>query len=939
MAISKEILALVRMQLDKGSADAVSSAINKITKDVGNLEAATKKQAASATSMKSGFDRRVADYENMKSGRIPPNIASQVSNYEYKSGGLTSPYGSFGGKPILALPPGPKYTPEQTASMQSIIQMGPAVQETVQAVNTIPSAMQTAAESTDNLGDIFDLTSARFSAFSKEAIDKAQIVRQIMDQTGMSIKEAMEAANNMSVGGSKIPTDSKLDAEVGKVLNLQQGLINFSKGVKPFQNAAAGVDEALGENEMSAEDFNKMMEGTGSTLTDAAEKWKSFGAAFAGFQLRFVGESLDRFSKQLLQPVTKYVELMGIANKTSADWADAQKDVELATARIGRSMADVLLPTMKSLATTIEKLAAFFESNPGLVNAIAYGAIGIAVIGNVLRVAGTLLTAAAALKYIVPQLFGLATVGKAGAIAGTAAAGAATASASAAGATAGTAAAAGALGGMTIKTITAAILPYALPVIILALTAGAYKMYLNSDLAKERNSANAPGQLLSIIAKGLGGIFGDEAGNKAFFAMARFTGVLNDTAEAADKAAEALGPGSEILKAYISYMQQVKEIEKTYEEQRLSVIKEFGKQRAQIEKNYAKEIADIDAEIAKLRGGSSEIEKNYQKTITNITRDYQTNEKQQLEDHYKQRQKLAEEYNIDVQRSEEDHQRKMLYMQQDHDYKIMQLANDRDAFGIVAEEYQYERERSRAEEEYSIEAGRRSEDFARRLAEMEAQFSAERKRRIQEFRIRIQEQEIQRQEERAAEIAALQERRKILMQQHAEDLKQLDADHAEQLKMMETNKAKELKKMAAAFNDNLRMLDASLLGERATRIAYYHAMSKDLQAWLASMNGSFSSNLPGYPKKNALGGYVSGVISTGEEGKEFLLRNSTTRQLERAVGGRLTQENVLMGTGGARSVQVHQNFKFDSSMSESERNWFKKVAREEAVNGLMEALG
>lgn len=931
MAISKEILAFVRMQLDKASADAVSSAINKITDDVGKLEAATKKQAASAISVTSkGL--------GVKPSGLAKRVAGSVWNTESTNSGNTGgnggSYGMFGGKPVLALPPGPQafrnrpqYSKEQLDSMKEVIQLGPAI--------------QAAATATNNLSDAFDLTSARFSGFSKEVIDKAQIIRQIMDQTGMSIKEAIEAGNQMSIGNSKIPTNNELDAEVEKVLNMQQGLINFSKGVKPFQNAAADVDRALGENEMSAEDFNKMMQGTGDTMTDAAKKWKSFGAAFAGFQLRFVGESLDRFSKQVLQPVTKYVELMGIANKTSADWADAQKDVELATARIGRSMAEILLPTMQSLATTIERIAAFFEANPELARAVASGAIFTAVVGNILRVAGTLLTATAALKYIVPQLFGIATAGKAVAIAGTAAAGtAASAGATAAGATAGTAAAAGALGGMTIKTITAAILPYALPVIILALTAGAYKWYLSSDLAKERNSANAPGQLLSIIAKGLGGIFGETAGNKAFIAVAKFTGVLEDTADAADKAFEALGPGSEILEAYISYMQQVKEVEETYEEQRLSVIKDYGKQRAQIEKNYAKEIADIDVEIAKLKGGSSEIEKNYQKTISNITRDYQTNEKQQLEDYYKQRQKLAEEYNIDVQRSEEDHQRKMLYMQQDHDYNIMQLANDRDAFGIVAEEYQYERERSRAEEEYSIEAARRSEDFARRLAEMEAEFAFERQRRMQEFRIKIQEQEIQRQEERAAEIAALQERRKLILQQRAEDLKQLEEDHAEQLKLMEVNKAKELKKMAAAFNDNLRMLDSALLGERQTRIAYYTAMSKDLQSWLSSMSGAFTSNLPGYPTKKALGGYSSGLVYTGEEGREFILRNSTTRQLERAIGGRLTQENVLMGAGvGAKSVQVYQNFKFDSSLSDSERTWFRKVAREEAVNGLMEAMG
>ena len=937
MAVSKEILAWVRLQLDQGSVREVSSAIQQVTNDVNKLEAATKRQAASASSMKSGFDRRVTDYENMKSGRIPPNIASQVSNYEYKSGGLTSPYGSFGGKPILALPPGPKYTPEQTSSMQSIIQLGPAVQETVQAVNTIPSAIQAAATATNNLADAFDLTSARFSGFSKDAISKAQVIRQIMDQTGMSIREAMEAANEMTIGGSKVPTDNKLDAEVEKVLNMQQGLINFSKGVKPFQNAAEGVDQALGENEMSAEDFNKMMGDTGDTMTDAAKKWKSFGAAFAGFQLRFVGQSLDRFARQMLTPVTKYVEMMGIANKISAEWADAQTDVELATARIGRSMASVLLPAMQSLATTIERIAAFLEKNPEIARAIVSGAVLTAVVGNILRVAGTLLTATAALKYIVPQLFGIAAAGKVGALAGTAAA---TGAASAAGTAAAAGAGGAAISGLSIGAITSAILPYALPIILAAIAAGAYKWYLTSDLAEKRNSANAPGQLLSIIAKGLGNIFGQEAGNKAFFAVARFTGVLEDTAEAADKAFEALGPGSEVIDTYISYLQQVKDLEESYEEERVSIIDQYGKQRADIEKQYAKELADIDSEIARLQSASSDKEVEYRKTIQNTTREYQTNEQQQLEDYYKRRQEIAEDYNINVRRAEEDHQRQMLQMKQDHDYKIMQLAGERDAFGIVQEEYLYERNRSRQEEEYSIEASRRSEDFARRMADLESQFAAERQRRMQEFKIRIEERQKEFQAERAAEIAALQEKRKQLLEQKQEDLELLEESHNEQLKLMADNKNKELKRMAASFNDSLRMLDSALLGERQTRIAYYTAMSKDLQSWLTSMQGQFSSNLPGYPSGKALGGYSSGLVNTGEEGYEFILRNSTTRHLEKAIGGKLTQDNILsLASSGAKVITIKQDFKFDSSLSESERAWFRRVAREEAENGLMSAIG
>lgn len=923
MAVSKEILAWVRLQLDQGSVREVSSAIQQVTNDVNKLEAATKRQAASASSIG-------------KRGLL--GSGSSGGNY------LPGSYGSFGGYQP-ALPPGRPQgqmalPPGYGTFGQNPLYTGFATQMSSSEIINIAPGIDVITNSVNNLADIFDLASARYSAFSEEVISKAKIVRQIMDELGMSVEEALSASNEMFAGGSRVPQNEGLDADVKKVLDMQQNLINYANGVPPFKNAAGDVDEALGENEMSAEDFNKMMGDTGDTMTDAAKKWKSFGAAFAGFQLRFVGQSLDRFARQMLTPITKYVEMMGIANKISAEWADAQTDVELATARIGRSMASVLLPAMQSLATTIERIAAFLEKNPEIARAIVSGAVLTAVVGNILRVAGTLLTATAALKYIVPQLFGIAAAGKVGALAGTAAA---TGAASAAG-TAAAAGAGGAAGGMSIGAITSAILPYALPVIIPAVIAamavGAYKIYASSDLGQKRNADAAPGQLWAIIARGFGNLFGKEFGDKQFLKVAKFTGALNDTAEAADKAFEALGPGSEVIDTYISYLQQVKDLEESYEEERVSIIDQYGKQRADIEKQYAKELADIDSEIARLQSASSDKEVEYRKTIQNTTREYQTNEQQQLEDYYKRRQEIAEDYNINVRRAEEDHQRQMLQMKQDHDYKIMQLAGERDAFGIVQEEYLYERNRSRQEEEYSIEASRRSEDFARRMADLESQFAAERQRRMQEFKIRIEERQKEFQAERAAEIAALQEKRKQLLEQKQEDLELLEESHNEQLKLMADNKNKELKRMAASFNDSLRMLDSALLGERQTRIAYYTAMSKDLQSWLTSMQGQFSSNLPGYPSGKALGGYSSGLVNTGEEGYEFILRNSTTRHLEKAIGGKLTQDNILsLASSGAKVITIKQDFKFDSSLSESERAWFRRVAREEAENGLMSAIG
>ena len=920
MAISKEILALVKLQMDKASADATSKAVDAVTKDVKELGSAITQEKKAVEALSTTATAVVKKRSSRKRGL---STGGSGSGSDWTNEG-----GTFGGRPVLALPPAkplrvsPTYTKEQTESMAAIIHLGPAA----------ASATETVAVAAQHVADTFDLSSKRFSTFSAEVISKAQVVQQIMEQLGMTIDEAIAASNNMTAGGTKVASNPEIDADVKRVLTMRQGLVDYANGVRPAISANNEMTDSLKEGEMSADEYRKSLEKTGTGLSETAQKWKAFSAAFAGFQLRFVGQSLTQFSTQLFTPIEKYISYMGIANKTSAEWADSQKDIEVSTARMGRSMAEILLPTMQSLSNLITELAEFFEQNPGLSKAVAGVGIGSAVLGNILKVVGTTLTAIAALKYVAPQIFGIMAAGKtAGAVSAVA-----SAEMAAAGVGAGTAAAAG----TSIASITTAVLPIAIPIIIAALATLAYKGIANTEFGKSRNMAAAPGQAWAIAAKGFGSLFGEAFGNKQFMRVAKLTGAIEGLGEEAEHAAGTLGPSAAAIDAYISYLQEVKDIEVQYEEDRVGVIEEYAKQRTELERQYAKDLAAIDKKIKSASGTSAESEMEYKKSITNTTRDYFSNEKQVLEDYYRERAKLARDYNIDVQRAEEDHQRSMRELQQDHEDRIMELANERDAFGIVAEEQQYEKQRSREEEEYAVEAARRSEDFALRLADMEAEFALERQRRAQEFANKIKEQQVQRQEERAAELADLREERKMLVEQHAEDLKQMQIDKDEELALLSKNKLKELQKLQSGFNDNLRLIDSALLGERKIRIAYYDAMSKDLQAWLSSFNGQFSSNLPNYPTNHAFGGYARGVVNTGEEGYEYILRNSTTRHLERAIGGKLTQENILNhARSGVGSATVQQNFRFDSSLSESERIWFKQVAHDEAMNGIMEVIG
>jgi hypothetical protein len=90
-------------------------------------------------------------------------------------------------------------------------------------------------------------------------------------------------------------------------------------------------------------------------------------------------------------------------------------------------------------------------------------------------------------------------------------------------------------------------------------------------------------------------------------------------------------------------------------------------------------------------------------------------------------------------------------------------------------------------------------------------------------------------------------------------------------------------------------------GVRATgqdiKLAIYTALGSILKAF-ATMGAWIANAISGLGKwfkgGKADGGYVgSGLYRTGEQGREFILSNQTTRNAERAIGGQLTQAGAM----------------------------------------------
>jgi hypothetical protein len=871
-----------------------------------------------------GYPALPSGYEEQLRTVIVLNAQLAQGFKELGSGGLQmSNEISASGKAVINLGDGIDPVNNGVVNLSSGIKLlGSGLIETDSVIDVVAKDLGGIAEATQIADD-------RFAQFSNDVIARGNIIMQVMEQLGVSYDEAVALLPKMSFAGDKFQPGGApagvnpaiFAAQTREYVNTATGATQAAQATNALGLANQYASENTVANTVSQQEYKIAIDKSGSATTGAANKFKAFGAAFAGFQLRFAGTQLMRFGTELLKPIQEYIKYMGVAEQISADWTNSQDDLAKATRDIGKGLAQVALPAMQEIARLARVVGDIFNRYPQ----IATGTIAVAgisvVLGNIATVAGTLLTASAALKYIAPAVY--------------------------------TAIAGASIGGVAISSLVPIIITAGLPILLATIvSAGVIYLIWKAILAiagdKGKDIEAAPGKAAALAAGGLGAVWGllttrtlelGKAGENikkgfedAFLSVGQLTGAITDLGSAAQ-------PTTQDIDAYISYLQSVKDSEKQYQTQRTDIINTYNKDVLDNEKKFASNMDDITKKIADIRNSATKDDLNDAKDRQKMAQDFAKSSRDDEKSLYADRAKAAKSYGIEVQRAEEDHQTKMRRMQEDHNIKILDLLYANDAFGILAESRSYNTEHDRAEQDYSVEARRRSEDFANQLSDMNSNFMAQRAAKLADYAQQLADQVQQIADRRTQAIADLEQQRKDAIAQHKIDLEQLAADEKDKLITLSTQHAEELAKLQTDFNDKLRQLDANLLNEKTLRENYYIAMSKDLQSWLASMNKDFATNLPNYPTTSkAGGGYMFGqTYKVGDAGYEFVLNNSATRSMERAVGGRLTQENILRG-GSGRGATINQNFRFAGDMSADQRRWYRQVAHDEALSAVSEAF-
>lgn len=724
-----------------------------------------------------------------------------------------------------------------------------------------------------------------------------------------------------------------------------RALLYFALDQQTVRETKAGVlsvEDALERVEEQAERTERQMQ----LLRDAADVGEQIAEGFLAASAVIGGP--------LLLSLNAYVQEAGQADSISREWLDAQQRLGDAQRRVGRVVAEQALPALEKAAELAGRAADFAERNPELVGAaLKFAAIlgGLGVVGvATARTAKFVADAGELLSKVRILVAGKALAG----------AGAGAAGAGAVGAGAGTAGAIAGVGASVLGGLGAGFLGYE----ALARTG------VGQTLGMESGTA---GKALALVAHGLGGLVGK--GDEAFQAVGRWTGVLEDTGEAADRSTATLERRNQEtemisqaqLDNYIAFQEEQKAADEQYEMDRIAIQdryqaqslhaeERYGSQRTAIVEQYGAEQARRTETFARQQ---TQADAQYNDCRVQMAADFARQQAEAEAAYYAQRAQRAQQYGLEAARMEEDHQRDLARMRRDYERQITDAEMSRDAIALYEARRNYEERRQDTEADYAVQAARRAQDYALQMQQMEQAFhhqqaarAADYERRREESREQYErerqrrEEEYARREQEARE--ARDERLQALDEQYAIEQEKLEAKNNEDLDSLETRYNRESAERKTAFQNELTDLGTFLGTERETRQQYYGRMEDDFRTWLRSMR----SAIPGSSRDvgaggRQLGGYAGlGRYTLGEGGREFVMSNATTRAAESAIGGgALSQDSVLAAIGhggGGINMTISPSF---SNVGASDQAWIRNelatLARQiqDVPRQLVQAMG
>jgi hypothetical protein len=155
--------------------------------------------------------------------------------------------------------------------------------------------------------------------------------------------------------------------------------------------------------------------------------------------------------------------------------------------------------------------------------------------------------------------------------------------------------------------------------------------------------------------------------------------------------------------------------------------------------------------------------------------------------------------------------------------------------------------------------------------------------------------------QREQRIAEFQQRMKDEAEDFARRRQLAQREHAQALTELQSQYNRERIQRREAFNQRMQDLIAELQYEYKLKKEFTDAEIAYILGAINAVRSQVATTTGG----RASGGYVSnGLYSVGERGYEYVLSHDTTRKLEDAFGGQLSQDKLLAALSGSKGARV-----------------------------------
>lgn len=368
------------------------------------------------------------------------------------------------------------------------------------------------------------------------------------------------------------------------------------------------------------------------------------------------------------------------------------------------------------------------------------------------------------------------------------------------------------------------------------------------------------------------------------------------------------------------------EAEKKYQSEIEKLQSDFNKSQIAKQAQHQKDLDKLASDYKKAESAAT---KEHNKRITDLQKQLSKEETDQIQATNSRIKDLQDSYQKEELNRQADFNKERQRAEADHLERLLSAASNFDAAGVYRELTSFNKDSTRAKEDFASESTRRAEDIKKQVdAEKQAlQVGLDQRRQaIQEQlnleRVSYAEAQAERRADyentRKERIDNYNLQRRIEADNYRQTIEAKRQALQQQIKQEQTALQQQLKLREQSFRAQIDQLNSWGAYEIQARQNHYNRLKEQLNAFLRAGNQGQVGNSLGNLKPFATGGYLpDGPVRTHQG--EYALTAKTTQALERLVGGRLTQDSLQnlanqlsnisnSTTSNSYSLPVTQNF-------------------------------